>query len=432
MIPANLPSLPGADMASTGTAQMSGNAAASAEHGDQFAKALDKASAQNNSKASEESKSSKSDESHTRSDETKAHKSEDDKGKTDKTKTDQTAKADDTAKAADDTATPDDSAAVATDDTKAIAPKQIDVSTLTPLLPTTAIADTTPAVDPALTAQIATTAPVLEDAAAVVSAVTTSQTSVAATAEVAVTDALKTINDTAKTDTNAIPVTPDTAKTDASAAAPSDGAPQLQTDQPDTPTLPAAASTATEIKKDTPKQAAPQVDANATNALNVAKAQTTDTIASAATTKATAASPHAEPYKQVMQIVHPLRGRDGDHSITISLMPENLGRVDVQINIQSNNVSMQMNADNPQSRQLLRESLNDLRNSLNESGLNAGSLDVGSQDAGQQFQQSSQSNKAGRFHNGSDVELSDEEFFARLATSATSAPVGDGPLDIRA
>jgi flagellar hook-length control protein FliK len=91
---------------------------------------------------------------------------------------------------------------------------------------------------------------------------------------------------------------------------------------------------------------------------------------------------------------------------------------------------MQMNADNPNARQLLRDSMNELRNSLNESGLNAGSLDVGSQDAGQQQQQFE--NNGRNWASEGDVELTDEQFFAGLAAATVNKPVGDGPLDIRA
>lgn len=197
------------------------------------------------------------------------------------------------------------------------------------------------------------------------------------------------------------------------------------------PTITNAATTAATAqtpKEGTAKTAASHTDVPLVSALHSAqKAEATQ--ATVATSSAKSAQPAPEPYRQVVQVVAPLRGRDGDYNITLSLNPENLGRVDISLNISSNTVNMQMQADNPNARQMLRDSMNDLRNELNGSGLNAGTLDVGSQDAGKQSQQSTQNNAAISSSDG-DMTLDDEEFFARLATAPSARNASaDGRLD---
>lgn len=181
------------------------------------------------------------------------------------------------------------------------------------------------------------------------------------------------------------------------------------------------------------KQSAPKnpTAGNESNVAGVVNQAKTESAAPASSVKTQNPLTAPEPYKQVVQVVHPLRGRDGEYNLTISLAPEQLGRVDVSLNIAGNNVNMQMNADNQQARQLLRDSMNELRNELNDSGFNAGSLDVDSQDPGQQSRESASSR--GHVTDGDDIELTDEEFFARLAaTPAASTKSEDGSLNVLA
>jgi flagellar hook-length control protein FliK len=305
--------------------------------------------------------------------------------------------------------------------------KPLDVAALLPTL-AAAVAPTAPAspvvaVDPAAVATAAAPvipAPVLTEEALIPLATTLVPATTAESTPVAV----AVVANSGIADT-----------TDPAAALPAAPVAAPATNEAEAPTLaplPAPAAVAAEAPKDAQTKAStPAIDPALAALLN-SKTEASAPTAAVAATKAVAQNAHAEPYKQVMQIVHPLRGRDGEHNITISLAPENLGRVEVQINIQSTNINMQMNADNPNARQMLRDSMNELRTELNQSGLNAGSLDVGSQDAGQQSQQSAQSSRGRSWDSQDDIELTDEEFFARLATTSGSVRVGDGPLDIRA
>ncbi len=94
---------------------------------------------------------------------------------------------------------------------------------------------------------------------------------------------------------------------------------------------------------------------------------------------------------------------------------------------------MQMSADNPNSRQMLRDSMNDLRQSLSDAGLNAGSLDVGSQSSRDQTNNAHSGQNGQILSTSADAEA-EEQLLARL--SAAIDPVTqnklatDGPLDV--
>ena len=89
---------------------------------------------------------------------------------------------------------------------------------------------------------------------------------------------------------------------------------------------------------------------------------------------------------------------------------------------------MQLSSDNADSRQLLRDSMNELRQTLNNSGIATGSLDVGTGDSTNQQYQSGNANQGANGSTGD--EMDDAEFFARLAT-VTSQTASDGSLDVR-
>lgn len=427
MIPSSFPTL-GNEVAPTTPAQSAANNAASAQNGEQFAKVLDKASSRNEPKSSsKDSKAAKA----VKNDESRA-KSTDDSKSVDEAETKPAeGKATKSADESRSETSPENNGEHKQPATEPIAPvavKAVDVAALS-LLPALATAApvavaVAPVLDPAAPAVVAPVlTPVTEQTVATPVAVA-----------LAVTTAVPGSATAVEAGTASTATATTTADLDVTLAAPAATLPTAtvatETESPSL-VVPTTVVAAEVPKEATAKAATPAVDP-ALAALNaVSKTNATTATTAVTATNAPAPDVHAEPYKQVLQIVQPLRGRDGDHNITISLAPENLGRVEVQINLQSNNISMQMNADNPQSRQMLKDSMNELRQSLTDSGLNAGSLDVSSQDAGHQSQQSANSG-SNRSRDSGDVEISEDEFFARLATTAGSAPIGDGPLDIRA
>jgi hypothetical protein len=91
---------------------------------------------------------------------------------------------------------------------------------------------------------------------------------------------------------------------------------------------------------------------------------------------------------------------------------------------------MQMSADNPDARQMLQDSLDDLRQQFAESGLQAGSFDVSTGDHSSQQNFPTPSGEVPR--NSAEYTMDDETFFARLgAVVPQDATTPDGALDVR-
>lgn len=149
------------------------------------------------------------------------------------------------------------------------------------------------------------------------------------------------------------------------------------------------------------------------------------------TTGTAGPAPMAEPYRQVVNIVNPLRQlTDGDYRMTLQLHPEHLGRVEVAVSLAGGQISMQLSADNASSRQMLKDSINQLRASLESSGLSTGSLDVGAGNGGQQQQSGFGPGGAARLPEGW-TEADNDNFFNRIANVVTEPSVTDGRLDAR-
>ncbi len=133
------------------------------------------------------------------------------------------------------------------------------------------------------------------------------------------------------------------------------------------------------------------------------------------------------PVRQLVNLVSPLRQHgDGDYRLMLQLHPEHLGRVEVAVTLNAGQISMQLSADSNASRQMLRESMNELRASLTSAGLDAGSLDVSSQDPRQHTNDTQSGQNSHVFNDAADAD--EDNFFSRLAT-VVNPPATDGQLD---
>jgi len=184
------------------------------------------------------------------------------------------------------------------------------------------------------------------------------------------------------------------------------------------------------------KAVGPMTDSSTSAALNALSPQRTEQSQVTAPIKApaiTGALPQqsAEPYKQIASIIAPLRQMgDGAYNMTLRLNPAHLGSVEVAVSLNNGQISMQMSSDNAASRQMLRDSMNELRSSLQSSGLDTGSLDVGAGKSEQQH--SNNSNSAGRSPDAQWTAAESDNFFSRLASVAPVQTGNDGgPLDVR-
>lgn len=145
-----------------------------------------------------------------------------------------------------------------------------------------------------------------------------------------------------------------------------------------------------------------------------------------------APDPNAPAFRQVLDVVSPLRHRgDGDYRMTLALHPEHLGRVEVAVSLSNGQISMQLNSDSSAARQMLRESMNELRASLHSSGLDTGSLDVGAQDRHGNAGERTAAQASRAAYEGDLID--DDNFFTRLAATAAASTAAntDGPLDVR-
>lgn len=140
-----------------------------------------------------------------------------------------------------------------------------------------------------------------------------------------------------------------------------------------------------------------------------------------------------EPYRQVVDVVSPLRHRaNGTYELTLQLQPQHLGHVEIAVTLNAGQISMQMQADNPNARQMLKESMNDLRQQMESQGIQAGSLDVSTGDQRGGNRENSSPNPR---NTGGDAEytMEDNTFFSRLAATITQLPVSPtGGVDVRA
>ncbi|TQL56981.1 flagellar hook-length control protein FliK [Oryzihumus leptocrescens] len=113
-----------------------------------------------------------------------------------------------------------------------------------------------------------------------------------------------------------------------------------------------------------------------------APAHVTAVELTAPTTEAPAGAPEL-PHHQVMTAVSPLlRGPDGEQSLRLQLHPQDLGAVNVTVELRRGEVAIHLHAADGAAADLLRDHLPDLRQQLEDQGLRAGALQVDTGSAG--------------------------------------------------
>jgi flagellar hook-length control protein FliK len=76
----------------------------------------------------------------------------------------------------------------------------------------------------------------------------------------------------------------------------------------------------------------------------------------------------------------PLRLRhDGTAKLALSLRPEELGRVDVELRFERGTMHLILRAEQPATANLLRDTIEDLRGQLQDHGISTGDMSVGDQ-----------------------------------------------------
>jgi flagellar hook-length control protein FliK len=101
-------------------------------------------------------------------------------------------------------------------------------------------------------------------------------------------------------------------------------------------------------------------------------------VAAAAPVTAAPPAMHLQVLHAVSPVVH---GPDGSYSIQLQLAPNDLGQVQVTVDMADGRVSIHLHAVDPAAGAALRDSLPQLREQLEQQGLSTGNLDVGSGDA---------------------------------------------------
>lgn len=158
-------------------------------------------------------------------------------------------------------------------------------------------------------------------------------------------------------------------------AVPGAGVPE---DPATTTTGAAPAPTADDAAAAAPTASAPASSTTPTPLVPASTAAPT-TAPTAPTTAATAAAPAAPPAvpAQLAAAVTPVVTQaDGSHRVTVHLLPEGLGRVDVRVSVHGDEVRLLLASADPVTRELLRDGLPELRAQLEDAGLRAGRLDV--------------------------------------------------------
>ncbi|HEX8973741.1 flagellar hook-length control protein FliK, partial [Oryzihumus sp.] len=107
------------------------------------------------------------------------------------------------------------------------------------------------------------------------------------------------------------------------------------------------------------------------------------TVEPVAPTAQAPAAPRELPHHQVMTAVSPLlRGPDGEQSLRLQLHPQDLGAVNVTVELRRGEVAIHLHAADGAAADLLRDHLPDLRAQLEDQGLRAGALQVDTGSAG--------------------------------------------------
>ncbi|HET7661648.1 MAG TPA: flagellar hook-length control protein FliK [Oryzihumus sp.] len=147
----------------------------------------------------------------------------------------------------------------------------------------------------------------------------------------------------------------------------------------------------------------------------------------APTTQAPAGAPEL-PHHQVMTAVSPLlRGPDGEQSLRLQLHPQDLGAVNVTVELRRGEVAIHLHAADGAAADLLRDHLPDLRQQLEDQGLRAGALQVDTGSAGSADQGSGRQQPA-----RPDLPAPGRTPAPAGPTShPTTAPAAAGALDLR-
>jgi flagellar hook-length control protein FliK len=94
-------------------------------------------------------------------------------------------------------------------------------------------------------------------------------------------------------------------------------------------------------------------------------------------TPSTRPEPATPPHQQIVSVVEPLRRRgDGSYQVTLRLNPEDLGPVDLHVQLHHDAIELHMHTDHDHARAMLNEHLGDLRHELTEAGFRPTTVDV--------------------------------------------------------
>jgi flagellar hook-length control protein FliK len=121
--------------------------------------------------------------------------------------------------------------------------------------------------------------------------------------------------------------------------------------------------------------------------------------------------------------------KDGADTLSVQLHPEDLGRVEVKLEMQNGQVKATVTADRPETLQMLKNDSSSLQQSLNNAGLNtdANSLSFHLRGEQQQQQRQASENGSGGFSNGRNEAPEDDIPDATLASNtALSWTTGGG------
>jgi flagellar hook-length control protein FliK len=99
---------------------------------------------------------------------------------------------------------------------------------------------------------------------------------------------------------------------------------------------------------------------------------------------------------------------DGQWKMKFGLRPENLGGVEIQLEMKDGKLDAVFRADNPLTRDLLQNSSQRLRDALENFGIQAGLVHVGQDGGAAQQRQSGHANNPGQFGHNSGSQLSND------------------------
>ena len=124
--------------------------------------------------------------------------------------------------------------------------------------------------------------------------------------------------------------------------------------------------------------------------------------------------------------------KDGADTLSVQLHPEDLGRVDVKLEMQNGQVKATITADRPETLQMLKNDSSSLQQSLNNAGLGTDANSLNFQLRGEQQQQQSAQSGNGGLSGGTDNAVDDDasSVAAISAASLQRATGGGSGVDI--